>query len=65
MVENNFRSDDAVLKLFNQRELSAHTVKLKSSTARKTAKAPLSWRDRALQLESEGKELLSPGSHSY
>lgn len=55
------RSDDAVLKLFNDKELSGNVVKLKSAAsssgvARKGAnnKKSANWKERARQLENQG-----------
>jgi hypothetical protein len=46
-------SDDAVLKLFNDKELSNTTVKLKNPR-KPTQKKPTNWKERAKQLESQG-----------
>lgn len=48
------RSNDAVLKLFNDHERSATTIKLKNPPARKASKHQPSWKERATQLENQG-----------
>jgi hypothetical protein len=44
--------------LFNDNELSGSVIKLKSSSLRKGSKKPTNWKDRAKQLECQGKSLV-------
>ncbi|KAI5779683.1 SCA7, zinc-binding domain-containing protein [Geopyxis carbonaria] len=54
------RTNDAVLKLFNEDELTSHIVKLKAPLRKTPLKPSTNWKERARELESQDDRTTSP-----